>query len=70
MRSKEPINNFQAYLRDLWKKIEVMYSRGTSWEDAAAEIDMTNHAENYAQIRAPGADPRAIRRIYQLLDDR
>ena len=70
MHSKEPINNFQAYLRDLWGKVELAHSRGTSWEDASGEIDMTNHAENYMQIRAPGVDPRAVRRIYQLLDDR
>ena len=45
-----------------------MHSDGVSFERAAQQIDMTNHSQNFAQIRAVGADPRAIRRIYQLLD--
>ena len=70
MTSKEPIENFQVYLRDLWAKATDLHSRGVGWEQAAAEIDMTNHGDNYAQIRGPGVDPRAMRRIYELLDER
>lgn len=70
MRSKEPIENFQAYLRDLWAKTGQMYNEGVSWERAAEQIDMSNHSQNFAQIRGPGVDPRAIRRIYELLDER
>jgi hypothetical protein len=43
---------------------------GVAWEEAAEQIDMTDHSDNYAQISSPGVDPRAIRRIYQLLDER
>ena len=68
MRSKETIGHFQVYLRDLWSKTSQMHSDGVSFERAAQQIDMTNHSQNFAQIRAAGADPRAIRRIYQLLD--
>ncbi len=67
MRSKEPIDTFQAYLRDLWTKTEAMFLEGVGWEQAAGQIDMTNHSGNYAQIRGPGVDPRAVRRIYELL---
>jgi cyclase len=70
MRSKDQIGNFQEYLRDLWTKTGAMHRRGVSWEDAAGQIDMTNHTSNFAQIRGAGVDPRAIRRIYQLLDER
>lgn len=69
MRSKEPIENFQVYLTDLWEKTGRMHSAGVSAEDAAQQIDMTNHSDNYQQLREPGVDPRAIRRIYQLLDN-
>lgn len=68
MRSKEPIGHFQTYLRDLWSKTSEMHGRGLSVEQAAQQIDMTNHSENFVQIRDAGVDPRAIRRIYQLLD--
>ena len=70
MRSRELIDNFQAYLRDLWDTVAGMRESGISAEEAAATIDMTHHAANFPQIQGPGADPRAINRIYQLLDSR
>ena len=70
MRSKVPISNFQDYLRDLWVKSNELYRLGVEWQEAAKQIDMTNHARNYFQIRGPGVDPRAIRRIFELLDTR
>lgn len=69
MRTREPIDHFQAYLRDLWGKTSAMHSRGVSADDAATQIDMTNHRANFAQLTGPGVDPRAIRRIYQLLNE-
>lgn len=69
MRTREPIEHFQAYLRDLWVKTSAMHQRGVSADDAATQIDMTNHGANYAQLTGPGVDPRAIRRIYQLLNE-
>ncbi len=70
MRSREPIDNFQAYLRDLWAAAREAHESGVSAEDAAATIDMSAHAGNFPQIQGPGVDPRAINRIYQLLDSR
>lgn len=67
MRSKDPVAHFQEYLRDLWTKTSQMHSRGVSADQAAQQIDMTNHSHNFAQIRGAGVDPRAIHRIYQLL---
>lgn len=69
MRDRQPIENFQIYLRDLWSKTQAMHRQGVSWEQAAQSLDMTNHSDNYAQIRGPGVDPRAIRRIYELLEN-
>lgn len=69
MDSKEPIDNFQAYLRDLWTKTSAMHTEGVAWERAAEQIDMTNHAGNFPQIRGAGVDPRAVRRMYQLIDE-
>ena len=67
VRSKDRISDFQAYLTDLWEKATAMHRRGVSAEQAAELIDMTNHTGNYGQVRGPGVDPRAIRRIYELL---
>ncbi len=68
IEGKEMIDHFQAYLRDLWEKTGYMKRQGLTVEETAATIDMTNHSANYAQIRGPGADIRAIRRMYELLD--
>ena len=69
VEGKERIDMLQAYLRDLWANTEALMQRGLSAEQAAEEIDMTAHSSNYPQIRGPGGDVRAIRRIYQLLDE-
>jgi cyclase len=63
------IDNFQAYLEDLWPKVSRLKDQGLSAQQAAEQVDMTNHSANFGQIRGPGADPRAVRRIYQLLDN-
>jgi hypothetical protein len=46
-----------------------MHRRGVDAEQAAQQIDMTNHSGNYGQLRRPGVDPTAINRIYELLDN-
>jgi cyclase len=68
LQGKEKIAHFQSYLADLWQKTGAMKARGLSAEETAAQIDLTNHAQDYGQIRGPGADVRAVRRIYALLD--
>ena len=70
MRDKSQISNFQEYLLDLWVKAEGMHSRNAGWEESAGRLDMTNHSANFPQIQGPGVDPRAIRRIFELLDER
>ena len=69
VRSKDPITHFQAYLTDLWQKTAAMHGRGVDAEQAAAQLDMSNHSDNYPQLRRPGVDPRAVRRIYELLNN-
>lgn len=65
MHTREPIDNFQAYLRDLWDKTSTLHRQGISAEQAAEQIDMSSHS----MVRGVGVDPRAIRRIYQLLNN-
>jgi glyoxylase-like metal-dependent hydrolase (beta-lactamase superfamily II) len=67
-REKEKIDYFQAYIRDLWQKIQKMHAEGASAEEAAQNIDMTNHAAHYPTITGPGVHPHAVARAYALLD--
>ena len=68
VNGKERIEAFQAYQRDLWIRTESMKQLGLTAEQTAEQIDMTDHSGNYPQIRSAGADLRAIRRVYSLLD--
>ncbi len=64
------IDNFQAYLEDLWSKVARLKDQGLTAAQASEQVDMTNHGANFPQLRGPGADPRAVSRIYQILDNK
>ncbi len=70
MRSRAQIDHFQAYLGDLWTAAVAMHESDVPAAEAAQQIDMSAHAGNFPQIQGPGVDPRAINRIYQLLEER
>lgn len=59
--------SFQAYLKDLSTQVGALRAKGVSAADAAKQVDLTAHKGAYPQIQGPGADPRAVDRIYQLL---
>lgn len=61
------IDHLQAYLRDLWVRLAALHAQGVSAEDAAARIDMRDHAANYPGIRSAGVDRDAVARVYELL---
>jgi cyclase len=68
VRDRAVIDNFQAYLRDLWAQILELHAAGVPAAEAAARIDMRSHSENYPQIRSIGVDLDAVERAYELLD--
>ena len=68
LRDKAFIGHIQGYLKDIWKRASEAKAKGLSAEEASQKIDMTDHAGNIQSITGPGVDPRAVRRIYQLLD--
>lgn len=65
-RSK--IDYFQAYLRDFWSKVSELHRRGVRAEEAAEQIDMTNHSEHYANIEGLGVSLPAVQRAFEVLD--
>jgi glyoxylase-like metal-dependent hydrolase (beta-lactamase superfamily II) len=67
-QGKEKFDYFQAYLRDLWTKVQKMHADGVSAEDAAQKIDMTHHAAHYPSITGPGVNPHAVARAYGLIE--
>ena len=62
------IDHLQAYLRDFQERATALHAQDLSYQEAAAQIDMTDHAENYPQITGPGVAEIAMQRMFELLD--
>ena len=65
-REREQIDLYQQYLRELWAQVADLRAQGVSAEDAAARVDMSRYEAQYGS-GARNADPRAVTRIYELL---
>ena len=65
-REREQIDLYQQYLRELWAQVADLRAEGLSAEEAAGRVDMGRFADAYGD-RARNADPRAVTRIYELL---
>jgi cyclase len=63
---KQHIQVFQQYLRDITKQVAALRAQGVSVEDAAKKVDMTAYSKEFPGIRGPGADVRAVQRMYDL----
>jgi cyclase len=67
-KGKTKIDAFQKYLRDAITQVTALRKQGLSADAAAAKVDLTAHANEFATIRTAGIDVAAVRRIYQLAD--
>jgi cyclase len=64
------IDNYQAYLRDVWTEVSRLKQQGVSAAEAAKRADMTKHKGNFPTINAPGVPLIAVNRIYDLLNQK
>jgi glyoxylase-like metal-dependent hydrolase (beta-lactamase superfamily II) len=62
------IDNYQAYLRDVWTEVTRLKQQGVSAQEASKRADMTKHKGNFQTINGPGVPLIAVNRIYELLD--
>ena len=69
-RGKDKIAPVEACLRDLWRQAEVRKREGLPAERAAAAIDLRAHASSFPSLAQVGFNPLALRRIYEVLDER
>ncbi|MCY3547384.1 MAG: MBL fold metallo-hydrolase [Gemmatimonadetes bacterium] len=67
-QDRERITYQQEYMRDLQAQAAALHAEGLSHEEAAARIDMSDHADNYPQIAGAGVPPVTVQRIFELLD--
>jgi len=66
LKERVQIDQFQAYIRDLWQQARTLRMQGVSAEEAAKRIDLSRHAAVYGE-RAARADIRTVTRAYELL---
>jgi glyoxylase-like metal-dependent hydrolase (beta-lactamase superfamily II) len=67
-KGKAHIQAFQRYVNSLLKQTMDLKKQGVAADAAAPRIDMTAFAPDFPQLRAPGVDVAAVRRIYALAD--
>jgi glyoxylase-like metal-dependent hydrolase (beta-lactamase superfamily II) len=67
---KTKIDNYQAYLRDVWAEVSRLKKQGVSAEEAAKRADLTKHKGNFPTIQGPGVPLIGVTRIYELLDQK
>ena len=65
-RDRSQIDDLQGYLRDLWTQVSGLRAEGLAVEEAAERVDLSAHAAKYGE-RALRVDPRAVLRIYEVL---
>ena len=65
---KVKIDNFQAYLRDVWTEVGRLKQQGAPADEAAKRADLTRHKGNFPNIQGPGLPLIGVQRIYELLD--
>ena len=68
-RERSQIGDLQRYLRDLWRQLSASRARGLPPEQAARALDLSAHEPVYG-ARARSVDPRAVLRIYEILQIR
>jgi cyclase len=69
-KGKDRIALVQACLRDLWRQAVDLRRAGVPAEPAASRIDLRTHAAHFPPLAEPGFNPVAVRRIYEVLDER
>ena len=65
---RERIDRLQSLLADLWDKAGDSCNENLSAEQAAAQIDLTDHTTGYPSITGAGAPIATVERIYELRD--
>jgi glyoxylase-like metal-dependent hydrolase (beta-lactamase superfamily II) len=69
-RGKEAIAPVQACQRDIWRQASALKQNGVPADAAAAQIDLRGHAGRFPDLARAGFNPVAVRRIYEVIDER
>ena len=68
-KGKERIDALQGYLRDVLNLTTDLLNKGVPVEEAARRVDLTSHARDFPQIKGPGVDVAAVRRLKTQIEE-
>lgn len=66
---KARIDALQSYLRDVLTQTTDLLNKGVSVEEAARRVDLTPHRRNFPEIKGPGVDISAVRRLKTQIEE-
>ncbi len=66
-RDRSRLSLVQVFYRDLWSRVAALRAQGLSAEEAATEVDMTDHVK--LGISAVGHDPISVARMYERMSN-
>ena len=68
-KGKQKIDALQSYLRDVLDQGTELLNSGASVEDTARRVNLTSHAKDFPEIKGPGVDVNAIRRLETQIEE-
>src|SRR5438477_11866580 len=60
LKGKTKVTAFQAYVRDVIAQGRALKKQGVSADQAAQKVDLAEHSDEFATIRAVGGDRGAV----------
>jgi cyclase len=69
-KGRDAIAPVQAVLRDLWRQAAELKRAGVTADEAAVRVDLRAHAARFPRLAQLGFEPLAVRRIYEVIDQR
>ena len=68
-KGKERIDALQNYLRDVLNQATEFLNSGSTAEETALRVNLTSHAKYYPEIKGPGVDVNAVRRLATQIEE-
>jgi cyclase len=66
---KERVSALQSYLRDVLAQATELLNKDVAPEEAARKVDLTSHSKDFPEIRSPGVDVAAVRRLKTQIEE-
>jgi cyclase len=66
---KDKASALQSYLRDVLAQTTDLLNNGVPVDETARRVDLTSHRKDFPEIRGPGVDVNAVRRVQTQIEE-